>query len=77
MRVEWRTERSPAQAGGDVRVTVGECWVRCAVYYGQPPGSQRGVWRTGIGDLTGWNVRVGTARRALTVFVHVRKGRAA
>jgi hypothetical protein len=52
-------------------------WVRFAVYYGTPPGSHIGVWRTHWGDLRGLNVRIG--RRyvgpCLTAFVHTKPSR--
>jgi hypothetical protein len=52
-------------------------WVRFALYFGSPPGSHIGLWRTGWGELSGINLRIG--RRyigpCLTVFVHTRPSR--
>jgi hypothetical protein len=72
MKIETRGERNPSQIGGDIVVTVLRRWIRFAAYYGEPPGSHIGFWRTRWGTLSGWNLRVG--RRyvgpCLTVFVH-------
>lgn len=75
MKIETRGERNADQRGGDIRIETRRRWLRLAVYYGTPPGSRIGFWRTGggfSGSLRGWNVRVG--RRyvgpCLTVFVH-------
>lgn len=72
--VEIHGERTPEQIGGGIRVTVGRRWIRVAVYYGSPPGSHIGFWRTRVGGLLGLNLRIG--RRylgpCLTVLVHTK-----
>lgn len=60
--------------GVNVVLTTRGRWLRFAVFYGTPPGSHIGVWRTRVDDLRGVNVRVG--RRitgpTLTLLVHAR-----
>lgn len=77
IRIEISGERGTDQFGGDVRVEWPGRWVRLAAYFGTPPGSHIGLWRTRggySGALQGLNLRVG--RRyvgpCLTVFVHTR-----
>lgn len=73
-RVEVSRDRHRDNRGGDLVVRLFGRWVRFAAYYGTPPGSHIGVWRTRMGEMVGINLRVG--RRyvgpTLTTFVHTR-----
>lgn len=62
------------QRGGDCRFTIGKRWVRFAAYYGTPPGSHIGFWRTSGYGLNGWNLRIGRriAGPCLTLFIHTK-----
>lgn len=57
----------------DVAVTVRGRWTRVALVVGSAPGSHMGLWRTRLGSLHGWNYRIGSLRRCVTVLVHTRK----
>ncbi|MEU8023688.1 hypothetical protein AB0B88_15885 [Micromonospora haikouensis] len=79
MNIRTRRENNTDQRGGDLRIETRRRWVRFALYYGTPPGSHIGFWRTRgrFSDdslLRGWNLRVG--RRylgpCLTLLVHTR-----
>jgi hypothetical protein len=52
-------------------------WVRLFACYGPPPGSHIGLWHTQMGQVHGWNLRIG--RRyvgpCLTLLAHTRSGR--
>jgi hypothetical protein len=65
----------PQRTLWDFHVTVrGRRW-RTAAFYGDAPGSHMGFWRTDAFGLRGWNYRVGSLARCLTVFVHTRPAR--
>ena len=53
----------------------GRRWVRVAAYYGSPPGSHIGFWRTRAGTVHGWNLRIGKryVGPCLTLLVHTRQ----
>ncbi|MCX5066631.1 hypothetical protein OOJ91_12155 [Micromonospora lupini] len=81
MKIEARRERNDTQSGGDVVIRTGRRWLRLAAYYGTPPGSHIGFWRTRggfSGGIHGWNLRVGKRYigPCLTAFVHTRPRRA-
>jgi len=59
----------------NVRATVRGRWWRTAAYWGDAPGSHTGFWRTDYCGLKGWNFRIGSLARCLTVFVHTRQAR--
>jgi hypothetical protein len=61
----------------DIHFTVRGRWWRTAAFYGDAPGSHMGFWRTDYCGLRGWNYRVGSFARCLTVFVHTRLKRPA
>jgi hypothetical protein len=64
-------------AGGDIRFYGRRRWVRLAVYWGVPPGSHIGLWRTDTGTVHGWNLRIGWRHRStIEGFCHTRKARA-
>ncbi|MCU1614520.1 MAG: hypothetical protein JWO98_2060 [Frankiales bacterium] len=67
----------PGQLGGDVKVQTRRRWYRLAAYLGEAAGSHTGLWRTstGPGGPHGWNYRVGSVRRCLTVLAHTRAAR--
>lgn len=78
MKIEARPKRSVEQRGGDVIIRTGRRWLRLAAYYGSPPGSHIGFWRTrgGLsGSLRGWNLRIGKryVGPCLTAFAHTRR----
>ena len=52
-------------------------WLRIAAYYGSPPGSHIGFWRTRAGTVRGWNLRVGKRYigPCLTLMIHTRPSR--
>jgi hypothetical protein len=73
--IEIRREWHPWDTvGGDIRFGLAGTgrWVRFAVYYGQAAGSHMGFWRTRCDSLRGWNYRIGTIRRCVSVLVHWR-----
>ena len=77
LTVETRRERTEDQRGGDIVIRTRRRWLRLAVYYGTPPGSHIGFWRTRggfSGSLRGWNLRVGKrySGPCLTAFVHTK-----
>lgn len=57
----------------DVAVTVRGRWIRVSLVVGSAPGSNMGLWRTRAGALHGWNYRVGSLRRCVTLLAHTRK----
>ena len=65
----------PQRTLWNLRVTIRGRWWRTAAYYGDAPGSHMGFWRTDYCGLRGWNYRVGSLARCLTVFVHTRAAR--
>jgi hypothetical protein len=75
--VTFRRECARGNNGGDVVLETSRRWYRLAAYFGTPPGSHIGVWRTRCDDLRGVNVRFGrrVAGPCLTVFVHTRPTR--
>ena len=66
---------TPQRTLWNIRLTArGRSW-RTAAYYGDAPGSHMGFWRTDYRGLRGWNYRVGSFERCLTIFVHTRPAR--
>lgn len=68
----------PSQIGGDIKVETPRRWYRLAAYFGEAPGSHMGFWRTRTGfsgGLQGWNYRIGTLHRCLTVLAHTHPAR--
>lgn len=67
-------EHNTSQWGGDIRIVLFDRWWRAALYFGQPPGSHIGLWRTRTDGLQGINLRVGHRYigPCLTVFIHTR-----
>lgn len=63
----------------DVHATVAGNWYRFAVFFGSAPGSHMGLWHTDMGNwlqggaVHGWNYRVGSLRRCVTLLAHTRK----
>ena len=76
MKIGIDPEWHPDQKGVSITAEWPRRWLRFAAYYGQPPGSHIGVWRTDTGWVHGWNLRVG--RRivgpTLTFLAHTRTG---
>lgn len=70
--VEIHGEWFDVQKGCGLRLTLPGRWFRVAAFFGQPPGSHMGFWRTRAYGLRGWNYRVGTFRHCLTVLLHIR-----
>lgn len=72
IRILARAERSGSQRGGDVVVESRSRRLRLGAYYGEPPGSHIGYWRTRMGAMRGWNLRVGKrySGPCLTLFLH-------
>lgn len=50
-------------------------FIRFGAFYGPPPGSHMGFWRTRAYGLRGLNYRIGSFHRALTFLLHWRLGR--
>ncbi len=75
--IEIRRERHPDNRGGDLVIRTRHLRMRLAAYYGTPPGSHVGLWRTHSGELYGVNLRIGRRYTGpcLTVFVHILQGR--
>lgn len=75
MNVERHYRRLTDGFEASLVVRVGRRWVRVGAFYGPPPGSHIGLWRTRSGTLRGLNVRLG--RRyvgpCLTLIAHTRK----
>jgi hypothetical protein len=74
--IEIRREWHPwDNVGGDTRIGMvrDERWIRFAIYAGSAPGSHMGFWRTNTDRLRGYNYRIGTISRCVTVFVHWRR----
>lgn len=62
----------------DAAVVVPGRWVRVGAFYGPPPGSHMGLWRTRCDDLRGLNWRVQLRNRpwrCLTLIAHTRPER--
>src|SRR6185369_9357910 len=57
----WRF--APESRGNNLEATIvfqiGSRWIRLGVFYGTPPGSHIGFWRTQWADLRGLNLRIG------------------
>jgi len=66
----------PQRTLWDRHLTMRGRWWRAAAFYGDAPGSHMGFWRTDYRGLRGWNLRVGSLARCLTVFVHTKDKRA-
>jgi len=49
-------------------------WARVGAFWGTPPGSHIGLWRTRMRSVHGWNYRVGRRYRGpcLTLLAHTR-----
>ena len=45
---------------------------RFGAFYGTPPGSHMGFWRTRAYGMNGLNYRIGSFRRSLTFLLHSR-----
>jgi hypothetical protein len=75
LKVEANRERHVDNRGGDLVVLIGRRWIRFAAYYGTPPGSRIGLWRTRAYGLYGLNLRVGKriTGPCLTTFVHTKR----
>ena len=60
----------------DLRIETPGRWVRGGLFWGMPPGSHIGFWRTRLGDFHGWNFRVGKrySGPCLTALVHTAPG---
>lgn len=63
----------------DIVVTVPGHWLRAGAFYGPPPGSHMGWWRTRVDDLAGINYRAQVRPpspdggwRCLTLLAHSR-----
>jgi hypothetical protein len=54
-------------------------WFRLGIFYGEPPGSRIGFWRTRCDELHGWNYRIGKQYTGpcLTALLHTRPSRPA
>lgn len=78
IRVKGRRERHPGNRGGDLVIEIGPRWFRFAAYFGTPPGSHIGYWRTRVEDMRGVNLRLGRRYTGpcLTLFIHTRPTRA-
>lgn len=68
----------PDQKGLDVRLVsrrTGGFW-RVSAYWGTPPGSHIGFWRTRFGAVRGFNYRFGRRINGpcLTILTHWRRG---
>lgn len=72
MIIRCRWDRHPCQTGGDIVVETSRRWVRIAGYFGEAPGSHMGLWHTDTGRVHGWNYRIGSIRRCLTLLAHTR-----
>ena len=59
LNMERRSGHAAAQRWADVRLSRRDQWIRLGVFYGTPPGSHIGLWRTRYDDLYGWNLRIG------------------
>ena len=80
LTIKTSREQGKSQRGGDLVVETRRRWIRFAAYYGQPPGSHIGLWRTRSGfsgAMKGLNLRIGKryVGPTLTVFVHTRPQR--
>lgn len=75
--VTFRTARHTSQNEAEIVILTTRRRIRLFGTYGTPPGSHIGLWRTNIGDTSGWNLRVG--RRyigpCVTVLAHTRPAR--
>lgn len=64
----------------DLVIETSHRWLRGGLFYGPPPGSHMGFWRTNWAELHGWNYRVEVHRpgagrwRCLTALLHTKKG---
>jgi hypothetical protein len=65
----------------DLTVTIRGRWFRVAAHVGAAPGSRMGLWHTDMGSwlpggaVHGWNYRIGSLRRCLTLLAHTRPER--
>lgn len=66
---------TPQRTLWNLRFTARRRWWRTAAYYGDAPGSHMGFWRTDHRGLKGWNYRIGSLARCVTVLVHTRPAR--
>jgi hypothetical protein len=77
INLENRSGHAAAQRWADLRLARHDRWVRAGVFYGTPPGSHIGLWRTRVDDLRGWNLRIGCRYTGpcLTLLLHWRSRR--
>ena len=77
-RLTIETTRHPPEQT-DINLVIEYCghWFRLFAAYGIPPGSNIGLWHTSMGEVHGWNFRVGRRLTGpcLTVLAHTRKDR--
>lgn len=76
MKITTSGEWSDEQRGGSIMFRSSRrWWIRLAAYYGRPPGSHIGLWRTRVDPLYGLNLRIGKryVGPCLTMFVHFRR----
>lgn len=57
----------------DFHWTIAGRRFRVAAHYGDAISNRRGLWRTRVCDLYGWNLRVGSLRRNVTFLLHTRR----
>ncbi len=74
IRVKTHAQRLPDGFESDLVLQTDGRWLRLGAFYGTPPGSHIGLWRTRWGSVRGVNLRVG--RRyigpCLTLLIHTR-----
>jgi hypothetical protein len=75
MEVVARREWSSDNKGGDLVLWTRRRRYRLAAYWGTPPGSHIGFWRTRAGGLRGINLRIGRRYVGpfLTILAHTRR----
>jgi hypothetical protein len=71
---EWFPGPHGIEFGGGIWLYLPDRMFRVYAVVGQAPGSHMGLWKTSLpaDGLAGWNYRVGSIRRCLTVLAHTR-----
>jgi hypothetical protein len=57
--------------GGAIVITTRRRWYRAGAWFGIAPGHHKGLWHT-PGRVHGWNLRVGSLHKCLTLLGHTR-----
>lgn len=68
-----RNEKNGTDVEACIVFVIPGRWVRLGAFLGEAPGSHMGLWHTDTGTVHGWNYRIGSIGRCVTLLAHTRK----